>query len=320
MRLRLFLVLAALIALACAASGASASASASPETQLQANRTAARQDARQHLQRLRLPSAVTGIRAEPAFAKSLNGPIELNGRYSAGDDAFWTTSASPHAIIAYVQAHRPAGSTADAGSGSSSDTKTGVTSVDVQFSWPDLTDRVLNRTLTVTVVTPLHGRSVIVAQTQSDWFVPRSSSERVPRGVHAVAITLRLGPAGSGPVIKAGGHVQTSTYVVWRASRVRALVSEFNGLAIIQPSLGPIACPVILTGSEASGLTLAFKASQTGATLAHAQVSVHRGQTWDDGGGACDPISFWIGAKQQTPLASPTFVKQVGKLIGANIS
>jgi hypothetical protein len=318
MRLRLFLVLAALIALACAAFGASASAS--PETQLQANRAAARQDARQHLQRLRLPSAVTSIRAEPGFAKSLNGPVQPNGRYFAGDAAFWTTNASPHAIIAYVQAHRPAGSTADAGSGSSSDTKTGVTSVDVQFSWPDLGETVLNRTLTVTVVTPLHGRSVIVAETQSVWFVPRSSSERVPDGVHAVAITLRLGPAGSGPVIKPGGHVHTSTYVVWRASRVRALVSEFNGLAIVQPSMQAIACPLMLTGSEASGLTLAFKASPTGATLANAQVSVHRGLTWDDGGGACSPISFSIGSKQQTPLTSPTFVKQIGKLIGASIS
>jgi hypothetical protein len=316
MRLRLVLVLAALIALAGGASAALALA----ETQLPANQAAARQDARQHLQRLRLPNAVTAVRAEPGFAKSLNGPVQPNGRYFAGDDAFWTTNASPHAIIAYVQAHRPAGSTADAGSGSSSDTKTGVTSVDVQFSWPDLTAKVLNRTLTVTVVTPSHGRSVIVAQTQSDWFVPRSSSERVPHGVHAVAITLRLGPAGSGPVIEPGGHVQTSTYVVWRAARVRALVSEFNRLAIVQPSMQPIACPLMLTGSEASGVTLAFKASPTGATLAHAQVSVHRGQTWDDGGGACNPISFWIGAKQQTALTSPTFVKQVGKLIGASIS
>jgi hypothetical protein len=314
MRLRLVLVLAALIALACAAPGALAA------TQLQANQAAARRDARQHLQRLRLPPAVTSIRAEPGFAKSLNGPIQPNGRYFAGDDAFWTTNATPHAIIAYVKAHRPAGSTADVGSGSSSDTKTGVTSVDVQFSWPDLAEKVLNRTLTVTVVTPLHGRSVIVAQTQSDWFVPRSSSERVPDGVHAVAVTLRLGPAGSGPVIKPGGHVQTSTYVVWRPSRVRALVSEFNGLAIVQPSMEPIACPLMLTGSEASGVTLAFKTGRTGATLAHAQVSVHRGQTWDDGGGACNPISFWIGAKQQTALTSPTFVKQVGKLIGASIS
>jgi hypothetical protein len=316
MRLRLVLVLAALIALACGASVALALA----ETQLQANQTAARQDARQHLQQLRLPRGVTAIRAEPGFAKALNGPIQPSGRYFAGDDAFWTTNASSHAILAYVRAHRPAGSTADVGSGSSSDTKTGVTSVDVQFSWPDLTAKVLNRTLTVTVVTPLHGRSVIVAETQSDWFVPRSSSERVPHGVHAVAITLRLGPAGSGPVAKPGGHVHTSTYVVWRASLVRALVSEFNGLAIVQPSLRPIACPLMLTGSEASGLTLAFKTSPTGATLAHAQVSVHRGQTWDDGGGACDPISFWIGAKQQNALASPTFVKQIGKLIGASIS
>jgi hypothetical protein len=319
MRHRIFMICLALLATTAFAATAAATGTLA-ETQLQANRAAARQDALQLLQRLRLPSGVATIKAEPGFAKGLDGTFGPNGRYYAGDDAFWMTSASPHAIIAYVQAHRPAGSAADIGTGSGSDTKTGVTSLDVGFSWPDLGHNVLNRTLTVTVVTPAHGRSVIVARSQSAWFVPRSAGERVPGRVRAVAITLRLGPAGSGPVVKPGGHVRTSTYVVWRAARVRALVNEFDGLAIVQPSMQPIACPMMLTGSEASELTLTFKTGPKGATLAKAQVYIHSGRSWDDGAGACSPINFWIGAEPQIALTSPTFVKQVGKLIGASIS
>jgi hypothetical protein len=121
-------------------------------------------------------------------------------------------------------------------------------------------------------------------------------------------------------VIKPGGRVHTSTYLVWRTARVRALVNEFNSLPIVQPSTQPLGCPLMLTGSAASELTLAFKTGRKGATVSKAQVYIRRGQTWDDGGGPCDPISFWIGGRQQTALTSPTFVKQVGKLIGANIS
>jgi hypothetical protein len=307
-------VLLVVVGVALGASGALAG------TQLQANKLAARQDAAQNLRRARLPSEVTSVSTEPSFAKAFGFAQGPGDGYQADDHAVWTTTASPQTIIAYVKAHPPAGSAADMGSGSGSDSKTGVTSVDIQFSWPDLAEQVLNRTLTVTVVTPLHGSSVIVAQTQSSWFVPRSASESVPGTVHAVTITLRLGPTVTGPVIKPGGHVQTSTYLIWRAARVRALVNEFNNLPIVQPATEPLGCPVMLTGSEASELTLAFRTGRKGATVSKAQVDVHRGQTWADGGGPCNPISFWIGGRQQTALTSPTFVKQVGKLIGANIS
>ena len=38
------------------------------------------------------------------------------------------------------------------------------------------------------------------------------------------------------------------------------------------------------------------------------------------GSNECDAIQFWIGGKQQTALTSSTFVKQIGRLIGASIS
>jgi hypothetical protein len=289
------------------------------KTQLQTNQAAARADAIQHLRGVRLPSDARRLTTEPRFAKSFAIGTGPGLKYQADDDAFWSTTAGADAIIAYARAHAPAGSTAELGSGSGTDSKTGVRSVDIQFSWPDLGRKVFNRSLTLTVVTPRHGRSVVLAQTQSSWFVPRPATEVLPSGVHAVVITLRLGPSASGPIVKSG-PVHTSAYVVWRNARVRSLVSEVDGLPTIQPGAEPIACPMMLTGSEASELTLAFMTGRHGATLARVQVSIHRGQTWDDGGGPCNPIEFWIAAKQQTALTSATFVKQVGKLIGADIS
>jgi hypothetical protein len=34
----------------------------------------------------------------------------------------------------------------------------------------------------------------------------------------------------------------------------------------------------------------------------------------------CDPIEFWVHGKTQKSLTSQTFVKQIARLIGANIS
>jgi hypothetical protein len=291
------------------------------QNQLRANEHAARADARRLLTRVRLPPSGIGPTGKlPAFARSFATSSSPKGTYYASFLRWIVSSASPRSIIAYVRKHPPAGSTEDVGTGSSSDTKTGVSSVEVQFSWPDVPRQLMNRALTVTVVTPADGNSVVIAQSESAWYVPRSFSERVPGGVHTVAITVRLGPATIGPVVKPGGRVHTTTYVVWRPARVRALVSTFDGLPIVQPAVQPLGCPLILTGSSASELTLAFKTGRGGATLARAQVNIHRGGAWEDGGGACDPIDFWIGGRQQTELTSPTFVKQIGKLVGADIS
>ena len=289
--------------------------------QLQANRRAAQHDARQLLAGLRLPPTnITTPRAIPAFARSFLSNSSPVSRYYASAQSWELASASPTTIITYLKAHHPSGSTLDYGSGSSSDSKTGVTSIDLQFSWPDVSGKLLNRDLTVTIVNPRHGHSVVVARSESAWFVPRPVSESVPAAVRAVAITVQLGPAVSGPVIRPGAKVQRKTYMISRVSRVATLVKSFDALPIVQPSTAPIACPMLLTGSSASQLTLAFMTGPEGSTLAKAQVYIHRGRDAEDGGGPCNPIDFSIAGKQQTALTSPTFVKQVGRLVGADIS
>jgi hypothetical protein len=291
-----------------------------PTAELLANQHAAQRDARTRLQLIQLPATdIMPTRTIPAFAKSFEPISSPRGTYASAQH--WeVASAHPKAIIAYVRKHPPAGSTADPGTGTSSDSKTGVSSTDVEFSWPDVPGQLLNRTATVIIVTPRHGHPVVIVQSQAAWFVPRPAGERVPSDVQAIAITLRLSPGAEGPVMRPGGHTQTSRYEIWRAARARALVNLINGLPIVQPAVGPLACPMMLTGSAASELTLAFQSGRGGKTLAKAQVYIHRGTNWTDGGGVCDPINLWIAGKQQTPLTSPSFVKQIGALVGTKIS
>lgn len=279
------------------------------QTELQANRAAARRDAGQMLASLRLPAGVSRLARAPGFARSLAGAGSLNGRYVAGKAAWWSTTADPAGIITYLEQHRPAGSSR-LGTGSGGDASTGTSSREALFTWPD-TNRVYSRELTVTVVTPRSGASVIVARSQSHWMIPRSPTERVPSGVSRIVITLRIGagPQGLRPPLHA------LSYTVWRPRRVAALVDEFDSLPIVQPGV-MYSCPAMLLNRPT--LNLRFAAAD--AALARAQVYVAPGKNRYAGWNMCDPISFWIAGRAQTALTSHTFVSLVGKLIGASIS
>ena len=312
MRRTLVVISAVLVALGGLTLAGVAQAGDTQASQLQANKTAAQHDARKLLALLRLPNGLRRSAARPRVGGTLVGERSANGRYSAGDPAFWTTDTSPQGIIAYIEAHRPKGSTSE---GTGSGTAPGSSSVEAMFTWPPLGSQVYNRTLTVSVISAPGEPSAVVAQSQSDWIVPRSSAEVVPSGVKSVVITLRMGGGPQG--LKQPMHI--STYVVWRVARVSALVNEFNRLPIVQP--GEIfACPLMHIGNASPALTLQFRAGQVQPALARAQVYVTRGSNGYSGWNECDAIQFWIGGKQQTALTSQTFVRQIGRLIGADIS
>jgi hypothetical protein len=282
------------------------------ESQLQANRAAAQRDARKLLALVQLPKDVERSAARPRAGGTLVGERSANSRYWARAQEFWMTDADPQSIIAYVKAHRPLGSKIEVWGSSSGPGSN--TSLDVIFSWPSVGQEIDGRMLTLTVVTPSSGPSAIVAQSQSSGMFPRPSSERVPSGVRRVAITLRIGSGRSGL-----RHMHISTYVVWRESRVAALVKAFDNLPIVQPP-GGLSCPLLVAGSDGPALTLQFRAGPAGPALARAEVYVTHGTDGFAGFNSCDPIDFWIGGRQQTALTSPTFVRQIGQLIGANIS
>ena len=303
------MVVAVSLVLAGVGVGAAVAAAQAGQSQLQANKAAAQRDARELLGLLRLPNDVRRSAGRPRVGGTLVGERSASGQYFAGDQAFWTTDANPETIIAYIKAHRPRGSRIESsGSGSAGSTS----SLELMLNWPPVGLQVYGRTLTVSVISGPNVPSAVVAWSQSAWIVPRPNAERVPSGARSVAITLRIGTGVSGT-----RHMHISTYVVWRKSRVAALVNEFNRLPIVQPGV-TYACPLMLSGRPA--LTLQFRAGPAGPALARAQVYVSPGKRGYAGWNECDAIQFWIGGRQQTALTSQTFVRQMGATIGANIS
>ncbi len=298
---------------ACTVAIAQGAHSSPPASQLQRNEQAARLDARAALASLRLPAGVRRIAGEPRFARPLFGAGPTSNAYNASDESWWTTAANPTAIIAYVREHRPAGASI-IGSGSGSDPAAALTALELQLSWPPVGQEVYNRTLTLTVITPGHGDSAIVAQSEASWIVPRAPSERVPAGVHEIAISLRI---GTGPFGER--HMHTRTQLVRRPSTVARVVRELDSLPITQPG-GVLSCPALVGGDQRPKLTLQFRAGPAGPALARAAVFVMRGRERGSGWNACDPIEFWVAGRAQTPLTSRTFVHQIGGLIGADIS
>jgi hypothetical protein len=297
-------------------------------TQLQTNKLTARRDARQLLRRLRMPKHLSRIGSAPRWAIQAAG-LPLAGEISAADvsaadETWWTTTASPQAIIDFVKAHPPAGA-ADDGTGTEQNSQTGVNSLNVEFSWPPGGVQLYDRTLTVTVVAPPHGDSVVVAQSQSAWIVPRPASELVPGGTRVVDARLRIGHGLGG-----SRHMRTSTYVVRRPARVTAIVRQFNALQTVQA--GSVMAGSVMAGSVMAGctlmlpdrpyLTLTFRAGRGPGhpVLAHAEVFVSPGSKGASGRNSCDPIVFWIGRREEPMLTSPTFVRWIGRLTGANIS
>jgi hypothetical protein len=304
MRRALVVISAVLLALAGAARAGS-------ENQLRANKAAAQTDARKLLALVQLPKGLERSAARPRVGGMLVGERSANGEYSFGAQAYWTTEADPRSIIAYVKAHRPAGSKIETwGSGGGPDT----TSLDVVFSWPAQGTRVYDRALTVSVVSASSGPSAVVAQSQSDWVIPRPRGETVPSAVGSVAITVRMGSGSQG--LKQPVHI--STYLVWRAARVAAIIDQFNRLPTLQPGNEEVGCPAMF--ADEPQLTLAFKTGRGGRTLATAKVNVSPGRKGWAGWYSCNPIDFWIAGKQQTALISRTFVKQISQLIGTSIS
>lgn len=289
-----------------ASAQATGQASAQADTRLQVNKAAAQRDARALLASLRLPSGAT---RQPARRPTVSS-VGVSGH------AKWTSGKSQQAVIAYIRGHVPAGATLES-SGSSSGPGIG-TQLTLMYTWPSVGLELYNRSLSISVGAPAHGGSEVFATSQSDWIVPRPLSEHVPSGVHAVEVTLR-----SGGVSQTLRHPHTtthvSTHVFTRAAVVDSLVRWIDELPTVQPGL-IYACPLELVGLETPLLTVTFRSGPAGRELARAQVRVASDRNGASGWTSCDPIEFWIGKTQQTALTSHTFVKRIGKLIGANIS
>lgn len=280
------------------AAGAHAGAA---DGRLRANRETAWRDTRALLAELLLPPGAARSASRPP-SPSLRPP-RISALNTVGAHAWWTSRRSPAQVLAYFRAHAP-------GPSGQVEVVTEPTS-SVILMWAIDGPHLFSQQLQLTVAALPDGRTGIMAQAQSTWMVPRSQSERVPSGVRAVAVTLRIGTGLGGTK-----HRRSHIYRITGAARVDAIVSAIDALPIVQPGI-VYSCAELL--QDVPQLTLRFL-SATGSTVARAQVNVFPGRHGASGWTSCDPIDFWIGARRQTPLTSHTFVSRIATMLGADFS
>ncbi|MGI8412686.1 MAG: hypothetical protein ACR2QA_09365 [Solirubrobacteraceae bacterium] len=245
-----------------------------------ANARAARADARHLLARLVLPAGARRSALDPAPDRLLAHPFSHPRTPVLVDrHAFFRVPGTPGNVLAWIVAHRPAGSTLSGrgmviidaamyrGGGSSS----------VTFSFPAVRGVLASRAVLVEVTDSGRGDTALRADAEVVWFVPRPASERIPRGVRSVTITMPV--AGRGP--GARGLARTIT----APAKIRRIVALVDRLAPRQPGL--YTCP-----AAGSSVGLIFRGHQRGTPLARANAEA----------GGCDGVVLRIRGRPAPPL------------------
>jgi hypothetical protein len=172
----------------------------------------------------------------------------------------------------------------------------------VDYTWSPVPGILGYREVQVTVTALPGAVTGVLAESQSDWIVPRPHSERIPPTVRQIVITSRK-----------PGHRPTSTRVTDRR-KVSQVVAVFNAMPIVQPII--FSCPLLLTGSPV--VTFTFRTRPSGRTTAHASFTEfpHLGA----GSGPCNPVELRIHGRPQDPLTGGHFVSRLEKILGVDLS
>lgn len=241
------------------------------------------------------PGAVASV-TDPAVDAQLRHPFEDPDTPDLADlHRFWRVPGDLSNVIAWIRAHRPAGSNARGGGMSAS--RSGVVeSAYVTFSFPGsatptgILGPLTPVWLVEAVAKATGGGTALRADAEVVWLKLRPASERIPLGVKLVTATLR----GLG-----GGTITQRTVTTqWKVLKVEGIV---NGLLLAQPGLE--ACP----DDVGPYFDLAFRSSVNAAPLAEAVA---------DGSG-CGLVTFRIrGRSQPALIGGPKLVRQLSSLLG----
>jgi hypothetical protein len=297
------LLLGATGAIACVAALAVGSVAAAPDRPVPttaSNRQVAQRDAANLLRRLRLPPGAVSSPAEPSGDGGHLKPVQsLNATSAAVDQhAWWQAPESTSALLAYIKSHPPSGSKLD-GSGELYDNGA-LVDQSLTFEWPPVRGVLGERELSVTLIALRGGGTGVLAQSQSNWIVARSRSERIPATAREVDVSSAL---LDGPT--------TVSLSVTVASKVRSLARLLNALPVVQPAV--YSCPALLT-QGARVITLRFRSAAGGPLLAQATYVAYRHLAYDSG--PCNAIELTIAGRRRTPLVGGAFLRRIERLLG----
>lgn len=234
--------------------GGSGLAATSPAPTAASNLAAAQAEAERLLTLVPLPPGAVGSTIEPVGdGAALRYPTIDEATPNLVDaQSWWTTQASPAAVLDYVATHVPAGATQYSETVGFSGSPPWFRS----YAFPPVPG-VLDQRLIGVEVTPLPGGETgIRTDGEAIWISPRPSWEQIPAGVKTVEITARGGSFSGRPGPRSSPIILTGT----RAAR---LVEFVNAAEIVQP--GFRSCPAEFPESVSLGFI-----SAGGQTLAHA--------------------------------------------------
>ena len=228
----------------------------SPAQVLRANRQAASSAADQLLGEVVLPAGATEVPTEPAGDDHQLDRANALTFFAAAVDRhrFWTTAASPRAVVASIEAHVPAGAKWS-GSGYSG------TTMFVAYSLPAVDAPVLGpRTLSVNAVELADRSTGVRVDATVRYSAPRLPAQRVPTQARALVITMTRSPFGQSP-----SPPLKSPLTITARSEVRRIAAIVDGLPFVALNGVAISCPAIL---PAPIVTFAFRSAPGGPVLA----------------------------------------------------
>jgi Domain of unknown function (DUF4232) len=246
------------------------------------NRTRAQTEAARLLSLVQLPPGTVSSATEPASARGALGQPTLDEATPNLVDAsrWWTTTASPHAVLAYVAAHLPFGAKRSTHGHTEGGPPGTVQTASETFALSPVLGVLRERVLGVTTATLPGGVTGIRTDGETVWLTPRPAWEQIPSGVRRVTFSAR----GANAHGRLGRVSMPSTLTGSRAMR---LVAFINAAEIVQP--GVTSCPLGLSESVslrfigAGGRTLARATeSPTGCASVKLTIGGRRGPLLSD--------------------------------------
>ena len=294
------LITAGLLAGLLGLAGAGPVGAATPAQVVRANRQAAVTAADQILGELVLPPGATEVPDEPkGDAHRLARSIELFF-YAASVDRhdFWTTTASPSAVIASIEAHLPAGAKSG-GSGYDS------TSMFASYSLPIVDAPALGqRSFDVDAVELADGTTGVRADAAVSFYAPRLRAQQVPPEASVLDVTIANYP--SKPLL---------SLAVTNRSRVRRIAQVVDDLPLVANLRGvALACPAIMVAPLD---TLTFRSSPSGPALATVSEPADNPTDADP----CFAAPFTIrGHREPGLLEGGMLLRQAGAILGVKLT
>jgi hypothetical protein len=243
------------------------------------NRASAQAEAMRLLALVRLPAGVRASAVEPAADQHvLREPTYDEATPNLVDaHAWWTTSSSPAAVLAYVRAHLPHGVVGEGSSASGGPPGTVLASSE-SFVLSGIPGTLAERVIGITFAALADGETAIRTDGEAVWITPRPAWERIPAGVERATFTAS-GASGNG-VLGPPSASRTLT-----GAALHKLVSAINQAEVVQP--GVRGCPLGITES----VSLQFF-NATGRMLARATENPT----------GCASVSVAIGSRSGPPL------------------